>query len=256
MSDDASGKETLGKEAKMIWYYLLVNGVVQLAGDVLKTSDKVRDYYIKEMTGKDDLRVSNAMKDAGVALLPVLAKVYDEKPNELISMVAGADGVMQNHEMFVTLAHVQAQDSYSVEAYNKAHNGKLSVVGLRDNADYVRLSFYGYNDIKIAVGGIDAVNVDGSYLGKSKVVTCKPGYAVGFYSYATEEKMELFCNVADSYTFKMKSNSKKPYHQVEYWAYYSYFSIGKEGVYREQKDHYAKKVWFGWSSHDATVKFK
>ena len=37
--------------------------------------------------------------------------------------------------------------------------------------------------------------------------------------------MELVCNVADSYNFKMRSYSKKPYHHVEYWAYYFYQSI-------------------------------
>ena len=167
--------------------------------------------------------------------------------------MGGAKSLMQHHEMFVTLAHVQAQDSYTIEAYNKEHKDKqLSVVGLRNNADYVRLSFDGFNDIKIG----DAVDVEGSRFGKSKVVTCKPGYAVGYYSYATKEKMELFCNVADSYEFKMRSYSKKPYHHIEYWAYYSYQSIGEQGVYREQKDNFPDDVFWSSSRYNRKVSFK
>ena len=159
---------------------------------------------------------------------------------------------MQHHEIFVTLAHVQAQDSYCVEAYNKTHDTQLSAMALRDNADYIRLSFYGFNDIKIG----DAVDVEGSRIGKSKLVTCKPGYAVRYYSYATEVKMELFCNVADSYNFKMRSYSKKPYHHVEYWAYYFYQSIGEQGVYREQKDNFTDDVFWSSGRYSREVSFR
>ncbi len=90
------------------------------------------------------------------------------------------------------------------------------------------------------------VNVEGYTFGLSKVHQCNPGYAVGYYSYATGEKMELFFNVDDKYIIEYESFSKKFWkHDVSYDLYYQHSSLGEKKVISEKISHSSQSVRFG-----------
>ena len=142
---------------------------------------------------------------------------------------------------------MQLQDSYYVDSYNSSHSDKISLVPLRNNADFGRMKFFGFNDLGLRLDskkGKRVVNVEGHVLGKSDIEDCKNKYAVGYYSYVTEEKMELFMPIDCKYNISMKSYSKKPRHRCEYWAYYQFISLDNRGMKRIELDHKKDTAYF------------
>ncbi len=191
-----------------------------------------------------------------------LADTYWEKPGELLSITAYINSIFENHYPEVVLAHNASQDSYYIDAYNKgkAEYEKISLVPFMDNADYGRMHFFGYNDIGLRLqskNGTRVINIDGHVFGKSDVKDCYAGYAAGYYSYATEEKMDLFMPVNRKYNISMKSYSKKPYHRCEYWAYYEFLFLTEQGTRRKECDHKKEHTYFNSDRHkrDVTIKF-
>lgn len=189
---------------------------------------------------------------------PMVA-AYWERPNELISLGVHIGDVFQNHYSDNTFAHLQAQDSYYIDAYNAEHEEKISLVPLMDNADFGRMHFFGFNDLGLRLGskkGTRVVNVEGHVLGKSDIKQCNKEYAVGYYSYITEEKMELFMPINRKYNISMKSYSKKPRHRCEYWAYYQYIALDNSGVKKKQLDHKKDTAYFNSDrfKRDVTIK--
>ena len=191
-------------------------------------------------------------------LLTPLCNTYWDIPNEIISTVMFASNVMQNHNSEVIVAHLEAQDSYYIDDYNSTHEDKISLVPLFDNADYGRMKFFGFNDLGLRLEskkGERVVSVDGHVWGKSDVKQCRKGYAVGYYSYVTEEKMELYFPVGRKYNISMKDYSKKPVHRVEYWAYYMYFTIDSNGVDSKRVDHMKKTAYFNSDRYKRDVDY-
>lgn len=189
-------------------------------------------------------------------IISPIESVYWERPNELLSLAAYASPMLQNHYPDIAIAHVFSQDSYYVDDYNKNYNTSYSVVPLIDNANYGRMKFFGYNDIGLRLdskNGTRVINIEGHYVGKSDIHDCYKGYAAGYYSYITEEKMEVFMPINKKYNISMKSYSKKPYHRCEYWAYYEFYSLDNNGVVRKQLDHKKEKVCFNSDRHKRDV---
>lgn len=153
-----------------------------------------------------------------VSLAAVVAKIYDERPNELISLITNIGNIFQNHDTDINVIHLECQDDYYINAYNKKHSDdQLSPVALLDNASLVHIAFYGYNDVQVYdLSGNKVVDVSGHVFGKSDVKSCNPNIAVGYYSYITEEKMELYLPVNTKYKVSFKSYSKKLRHSVIY----------------------------------------
>ncbi|MBQ9458290.1 MAG: hypothetical protein IJU64_07320 [Bacilli bacterium] len=192
------------------------------------------------------------------ALASPLLDVYWERPNELFSLAGYAPYILQNHYPDFVFAHLASQDSYYVDAYNEGKDAADQIVlgSFMDNADYGRMKFFGYNDIGLRLDsqkGNRVINIEGHYAGKSDILDCKKGYAAAYYSYATEEKMELFMPVGCTYNISMKSYSKKPYHRCEYWAYYEYFSLDNSGKVQVEKDHKKESVCFASDRHKRDV---
>lgn len=180
-------------------------------------------------------------------LVDPMVDAYWERPNELISIAVHIGDIFQNHYADIILAHVQAQDSYYIDDYNKNNEEKISVVPFRNNADFGRMKFFGFNDLGLRLeskNGTRVVNVEGHLVGKSDIEQCNKEYAVGYYSYISEEKMELFMPINKKYNISMKSYSKKPRHRVEYWAYYQFFALDNRGVKRVQLDHKKDTAYF------------
>lgn len=177
-------------------------------------------------------------------LLSVVAKVYWERPNEFISMGMYIKEVFLNHDNDVNIAHLEAQDNYYIDAYNTKNNANLSLVKLRESADFGRVTLKDYNDIGLydKTGSTCYVSVDGAKAEKSKIKKCSDGYAVGYYSYATEDGIELFMPVNNDYILNMKGFSIKPYHTVEYNALYQ--SLSSNSAHRYTDNRGSHSDWF------------
>ena len=202
---------------------------------------------LAQKVAKDALRGradANEIVKAVDPLLKVIGKVYWERPNELISIGIYINEVFQTHDTDVNIAHLEAQDSNYIDSYNEDKGGKLTLVPLRDNADFGRVSFKDFNDIGLYSSDAKTkfVSVSGKKVERSVINQCAPGFAVGYYSYATEEKMELFMPVNQQYILNMKGYSIKPKHDVWYNAVYQ--SVGPNSSYRIKEARGSFSDWF------------
>ena len=188
------------------------------------------------------------MIDAVRPLLGVIGNMYWNRPNELISVAVYVKEIFQNHDNGINIAHLEAQDSYYVDNYNQKHGIRMPVVELRDSADFGRVSFKDYNDIDLFThdGKKNLVSVAGAKAVKSEIKRCLPGYAVGYYSYATEEGMELFVPVNQRYILNMMSYSIKPKHTVSYNAFYQ--SVSPNSAHRIRADKGSFSDWYFMNS--------
>ena len=182
---------------------------------------------------------ANQIIDAIDPLLDVIGNVYWERPNELISLGVYIKEVFQTHDNGINIAHLEAQDTYYVDAYNAKNGKRLSLAALRDNADFGRVTFKDYNDIGLfnSKGDTCFVSVKGEKAVKSEIKKCSDGFAVGYYSYATEEGMELFMPVNRKYILNMKGFSVKLYHTVNYSAFYQAVGPNSKNLYRADRGH-------------------
>lgn len=192
--------------------------------------------------------------------LSLLFNILDERPDELYTFLFEIGNLMDNHSTNVSVAHLKAQDSIYVDYYNKnrSQDDQLSVVPLRDSADIGRISLFGYNDLLLTqplseTGKIkrpfdgEKVNpkdlkgymyLKGGKTQTSEVKKCDKGFAIGFYNYLTEEKVEVFFPVNKTVGLYTKAYSLKPSHRVELWVYRH--TLSQDGVtpYRSEKSHH------------------
>ena len=158
-----------------------------------------------------------------------------ERPNELISFAMQSTNVFANHDFDVNIAHLEAQDSYYTDSCG------LTRVALRDNADFGRMSFKDFNQIGLYLnknGLTNKVNVAGSRFFKSNIKRCNAGYAVGYYSYMTESKMEVFMPANQKYVINFQSFSLKPDHLVTYTATLHCIGSNSKHCYKKTIDSY------------------
>ncbi len=157
--------------------------------------------------------ISNITAFAGV-----VASIYIERPNEVITLIMNISNIFQNHSTDVNVIHIECQDSYYIDAYNEKHpDDKLDTIALLNNSELVHIAFDGYNDVQVYdYLGNKIVDVEGHVFGKSEVKKCDPKIAVGYYSYITEEKMELYLPINTNYKVSFKDYSKKLRHKVTY----------------------------------------
>ena len=149
----------------------------------------------------------------------LFASLCMNRPNEIITLLMNISDLFDNHSTDVSVAHVKCQDSYYIDDYNNNHDDKIHLVNLRENANIVHMSFFGFNDVQVYDvnnNNNKVVDVSGHVFGKSDVLKCDADYAVGYYSYITEEKMELYLPLNKKLNVSFKSYSKKLHHDVNY----------------------------------------
>ena len=234
----------IGSREKYCKYYQ--QGVSDVLLQVMNDDEKKSSEYIETLIqsiivygiGANANDVENAKYNLKpvVPLINVVAQIYLEIPNEILSVAINIGNIFQNHEPVVTITHMEAQDSYYIDDYNNTHSDRVYLVPLHNNADMFRAEFFGFNNLVVWKGDNNTnwaevaldinspnklINVEGFTFGKSEIHNAQPSCAVGYYSYITEEKMKLFCQVNNTYRIGMKSYSKKPVeHEVSYKAYY------------------------------------
>ena len=203
---------------------ILLGGVIYgLTGsyEIFEAAVEVLMYDAPEQTIKDIIKLA-------IPLLSVVYNTYDNRPTEVISIIKNVKTIGLFHNTERTLAHLQAQDSYYIDAYNAnklPDTRDIVQVDLMDNADIGRIKFNGMNECSLYKNGDRKVFVDGKAFGDSDVKTCKNGYAVGYYSFFSTEKMELFFPLNSTYKLTSKSHSKKPYHSFDFKIYRQYITL-------------------------------
>ena len=196
--------------------------------------------------GLTSLIMSNMSGPAGTgerlvdSMTGVIAKIAADIPNEAISIIKYVNNVFQNHEPELIIAYMQAQDSYYISDYNVENGTSLHSLSSGDNADFIRGSYVGFNDIAVfdpdetdinPVNDKDGdglkvlINVEGYMNGRSDVKRALPGYAAGYYSYITEERMEIFLPIDGKYRISARAYSKKPLHRISYNIYRERFAL-------------------------------
>ncbi len=182
------------------------------------------------------------------AFVTLFAGLYSSRPNELISLILNMSNIFDNHTTDVNVVHLECQDQYYIDAYNTKHpDDKLDTIALLNNASLVHIAFYGYNDVQVydALGN-QVVDVSGHVFGKSDVKKCDPKIAVGYYSYITEERMELYLPTNTIYKVSFKSYSKQLRHTVSYNTAVQYVNAHHETAKNNGATLPSKrsKAWF------------
>ena len=220
---------------------LLSSAVSSVPGFGNLAEDAIRDVLPKDAN-------TDEVIDAIEPLLEVVAQTYWNRPNELISFGLYVKDIFQNHDNGVNIAHLEAQDSYYVGNYNREHGILMPMVELRDSADFGRVTCKDYNDIGLYTndGKTNLVSVKGAKGVKSEIKKCEKGFAVGYYSYATEEGLELFTPVNRKYILNMMSYSVKPKHTVSYSAFYQSVSPNSDCRFRDGRGNFSD--WYFMNS--------
>ena len=186
----------------------------------------------------------------------LLINVFINKPNEVVTAIMNISDIFKNHETDVNVCHIECQDSYYIDAYNQKYNGTDSVklVSLRDEAALLHMSFDGYNDVQVTdENKKQIVNVEGHVFGRSDVKSCEPYCAVGYYSYLTAEKMELYLPVNKTYNISFKGYSKKLYHTVSYKTECKYVSASNN---KQSLPAKTDTAWFNTDRVNLTINVK
>ena len=233
---------------------LIVGGIYYAATGSYTELIKVVDFV------DSGIEIPNeTFKDALKAIVPAikyLARTYWNRPNEVISCAKYIKNIFQNHNTEVTLARIQAQDSFYIESYNTKHPDlEIELIPFMDNADYGRMVFNGFNDLGLYVGNTRKINIDGHLVGKSDVELCPSGYVAGYYSFATDEKMEIFFPLNQKYKITMKSYSKKPYHTFEFIAFKQYFSLTTNKDTRKLIHHFTDWTCFNSKRYTREISY-
>ena len=174
-------------------------------------------------------------------LVGAIACLLADYPNELVSVFANIGDIFDNHSTDINVAHIKSQDSLYVDDYNSSHSDDpIQVNSLRTSASFKRVFFKDFNDLGLYNqddNGRRVVSVDGTYVGASTISQCDIGYAVGYYSFTTEEHMELFFPACHTYKLNYTDYSKKLYHTV--WAEGKYYRMHSEMI--EAGKYYTEK---------------
>ncbi len=205
---------------------------------------------VKTALSSDDVKMVEATV---MRMAPTLKKVFSERPNEMITLAMNIKNIFENHNSDLIVAHMKAQDTLHINGWNKDPDKMdvLTPVPLRSTADMARAKFDTFNAVKLYLYNKESnnmkVNVEGFTVGLSKVHKCDAGYAVGYYSYASGEKMELFFHVDDPYVIEYESFSKKFWeHEVKYDLYYQYNSLGKEQIIMKRISYLHETTHLGY----------
>lgn len=167
----------------------------------------------------------------------LVADIYADYPNDLMSLGVNISDVFSNHDTDVSVAHVRAQDSYYIDAYNKENpDNTITIVPLRNDASFCRIDLNDFNDctLKSAQDGYkdSKVYIEGSSLTTSTIHNVANGYAAGYYHYASYERIELFFPSYYDHKLNYASYSNDWDHDVS--ATYYYYPSQKATTYRER----------------------
>lgn len=171
------------------------------------------------------------------SLYAVVEGLFDEYPGELLTFGLNASGFDQNHDTNVSIAHVQAQDSFWIEYYKQQKGKSITKVPLRSNAEFFYIDTIDINEMLVRKddkSGKKLIDMSGSDDDESKIDLCEKPYVVGYYHYATYERSKAFLPACNNYFTHMYSHSLDVWHRVAIYIWH-YTSNDSEIYYRKSK---------------------
>ena len=180
--------------------------------------------YIFDLVTQTDVTSEQAGKTLDVA-----AHVFAVYPNEFETLIANASDIFENHSTGINVAHLMAQDSYYVDAYNKGRSpqqGTIDLVPLLDTTSYCRFHLYDFNDCHLYTAEDNyssaKVSISGSAYGESTVGDVAGGYAAGYYHYSDYERINIFFNPRFDHTLYLAEYSVDgDHHCYAEWYFYN-----------------------------------
>ena len=169
------------------------------------------------------------------SLYAVIEGIFDEYPGELLTLGLNASSFDQNHDTNVSIAHVQAQDSYWIDFYKQQKGELVSKVPLRSNAEFFYIDTIDINEMLVRKdnqSGKKLIDMSGSDTDVSNIDLCEKGAAVGYYHYATYERSKAFLPADSDYFTHMYSHSMDIWHRVAIYIWH-YTSNNSEIAYRK-----------------------
>ena len=246
--DDVEGS------AKSTEHELIAAAVTSLAVGAITDSLTIGGFGPNDIANLWATISSNpAVKDLKDSIGPLLSlgkDIYSERPNELVTLAKYSKNIFENHEFAVNIAHLEAQDDYYIDDYNSNLKSKSGLgdydyiheVRLRDSADFGRLSFYNFNDVKVwendGKGKNKVIQIDGSSYSKSNISKCSVGYAAGYYNYFASERVEVFTSLDHNYYVEMQKFSWNPSYDTNFFGNIYYLGSNKEGNYIKNVTRY------------------
>ena len=198
-NDDPSTNPMSWKEFAIA---LLVQGIGHyLFGDMKSVLD------LQAITGVDSKIIEN--------LLEAVVETFFDYPSEIASLISNAGNVFDNHSTQINIAHAQAQDSYYRDWYYEYYFVKFDLVPYRDDASMFRFSCHDINQGEIHKNGNIVLRMTGSDTEWSSIINFDPGFAVGYYHYATYEGSEWFMPANSDYAYGFYDISMDSDHLVE-----------------------------------------
>lgn len=214
----------------------------------------------KELFG-DNFTIFDLVTQTGVTTeqagktLDVAAHVFEVYPNEFETLIANASDIFHNHDTAVNVAHLMAQDSYYVDAYNKGRSpqqGTIELVPLLDTTSYCRFHLYDFNDCHLYTAEDNyssaKVSISGQAYGASIVGDVAGGYAAGYYHYSDYERINIFFNPRFDHTLNLAEYSvDDDHHCYAEWYFYNTIIRPIDGriYFMEDKFYDDEHVTFG-----------
>jgi len=147
-------------------------------------------------------------------VLSLIISMYNEIPNEVLSLALNMDNIFTNHSTAINVCHLEAQDSYYIDKYNNDHpdlDTPLVEVPLMKNASMCRIKLDNFNESylkDLRIPDTYSVEIKGYDVGTSDVVKVDDGYAAGYYHFsATTERIELFFSSYNNYELEYTSHA-------------------------------------------------
>ena len=167
---------------------------------------------LEDFTGATGAEIEYALGIAGDLFL--------EYPTEVISIAYNMGNIYKNHDTELNCIHAMSQDSYYIDAYNESHlDTVIKKVPYRKNSEFIHFHCLDINEGELSVDGNRKVRVDGSEYEQSTISQCDRGFAVGYYHYATYERMEWFAPACYKVHFSFYDRSWDYSHRVYVYKY-------------------------------------
>ena len=152
-------------------------------------------------------------------LISAVANAFWDYPSEFASIISNISNAFDNHSTQLNVIYAQIQDSYYQEWYKEYYFETFdTLVPYRNNAAFFRFSCIDINQGEIHnkdKGSSIVLRMTGSDTEWSSIINFDPGYAVGYYHYASHERTEWFMPAFYNYAYGFYDYSLHSDHLIE-----------------------------------------
>ena len=192
--------------------------------------------------------------DMVATILSLVINIYNEIPNEILSLAINMEHMFDNHSTAINVCHLQAQDSYYINKFNIDHpelDTPLTVVPLMKNASICRIKLENFNEAHLQDlrnPGQYPIDIMGHDVGESSIANVDPGYAAGYYHFSpSHERLELFFSSYPNFELEYMSNYVET---VSHDLKVTYYFYPTNSTFKDADKYYRyTDVWYSCDDH-------